>query len=193
MSAYPMRKRVTLKYFDLVQINPGLGVVGKHIFNLNSAFSPDYTGTGHQPMSFDQYAAQYGHYTVLNTTYKVQFWGGSGSYRIGTLVARDPAIGWSSLDAIEEQPFVKLRTLYATQTDHPVMLKGRIGIRKWLSRPYWEQNVSAVVTASPSKLLYLYVLAWSADQTGDPSTISANVTLYMDVIFWDRVADHQTD
>lgn len=188
-----MRKRVTLKYHQVVQVNPGAGIIQSHKFLLNGAQNPDASTTGHQPLGWDQYILQYDRYTVVNCGYKVQFFGGSGSYKVATLISRDNALAFSTIDAAEEQPFIKPHLYYSTQVDKFTILKGRVNMRKWLRRPYWEANVTSTIAGVPTMLLYLYCMAWAANQTDDPGAISIGVTLYYDTIFWDRINDQTQD
>lgn len=43
------------------------------MFSLSSLYDPDATGTGHQPIGFDQLITMYDHYTVTSATVRVQF------------------------------------------------------------------------------------------------------------------------
>lgn len=45
---------------------------GKYLFSCNGMFDPDITGTGTQPLYFDQLSALYDHYTVLRSRIKVE-------------------------------------------------------------------------------------------------------------------------
>lgn len=47
-------------------------------FRMNSAFDPDFTGTGHQPIMRDLWASQYDYYTVLQCDYKFRFYNAFG-------------------------------------------------------------------------------------------------------------------
>lgn len=49
------------------------GTAGIYRMNANGMYDPNYTGTGHQPMYFDQLSAIYNHYTVIGSkiTYRI--------------------------------------------------------------------------------------------------------------------------
>lgn len=61
----------TLRYRQQYSYDTASGLLGSYSFRANSCFDPDYTGIGHQPMGFDQFAALFAHYTVLKSTIKV--------------------------------------------------------------------------------------------------------------------------
>jgi len=64
-SAYPQRKRLTLKYADAQIINaPTTSTGGILQYRANSLFDFDLTGTGHQPKFYDQFCTATGPYTV---------------------------------------------------------------------------------------------------------------------------------
>lgn len=66
--------RTTLKYIEVVSLNPGVaGVPATYVFSANGAYDPNWTGVGHQPRGFDQLAALYDHYYVMNSTIKVTY------------------------------------------------------------------------------------------------------------------------
>jgi len=67
MPVFPARKRAILNYHTNIDLFCGAsGVVGNYIFAANGLYDPDITGTGHQPMGFDQMMVFYYHYCVLS-------------------------------------------------------------------------------------------------------------------------------
>lgn len=66
----PPRAIVKMKYSDVYNSN---GVNIDHVWNLNSTFDPDRTGTGHQPYGRDTYAALYNRYRVFAVSYVITF------------------------------------------------------------------------------------------------------------------------
>lgn len=66
-------KIARFKYCQQVSINPPIGGIGSYVFRANSLFDPDFTGTGHQPLGFDQMMAFYNHFVVLKSSIKAQY------------------------------------------------------------------------------------------------------------------------
>lgn len=59
----------TLRYTAITDFTLTTGL-GKRVFSANGMYDPDITGTGGQPMYFDQLIALYDHYTVLRSRIK---------------------------------------------------------------------------------------------------------------------------
>lgn len=72
-SPFAIRTFRTLRYCQQISINPASGTAGYYTFRANSLYDPDYTGTGHQPLYFDQLMSIYNHYQVFGAkiTFKV--------------------------------------------------------------------------------------------------------------------------
>jgi len=60
----PFSRRIwrTLRYVDSYQVTNVGGGNGFQVWRLNSLFDPDFTGTGHQPLYFDQFCTSSGPY-----------------------------------------------------------------------------------------------------------------------------------
>ena len=70
---FPFQYQATLRYSELIPISVSTGTIGSYVFSANSLFDPDVTGTGIQPLYFDQLMALYDHYVVLSSTFKCTF------------------------------------------------------------------------------------------------------------------------
>lgn len=66
-TGFPQQMKVRLKYVDEYVMTSTAGAVANQAFRMNSVFDPDFTGVGHQPYGFDQYASLYNVYTVLGS------------------------------------------------------------------------------------------------------------------------------
>lgn len=71
-SGMPQSRRVSLRYCTNIVLTSTMGTLSKHYFRATSLFDPDQTGTGHQPMGYDQMGALYNHYVVLGSKITVR-------------------------------------------------------------------------------------------------------------------------
>jgi len=85
----PQSRTVRLVYCTQLTLNGGAaGTAGVNAFSANGMYDPDITGTGHQPMGFDQMMTLYNHYTVIGSKIRMR----SAPYASGS-VAIPPIVG----------------------------------------------------------------------------------------------------
>jgi len=78
---YKVRKK--LPYYLTGSVVSGTsGLAGAYVLSANGLYDPDITGTGGQPMSFDQAMAFFNHYTVHSCRLKVTFQSDSATLRL---------------------------------------------------------------------------------------------------------------
>lgn len=70
---FPPKLLTKLRYCDTIPLTSTVGSLAKNIFYVNSTFDPDNTGTGHQPLYRDTFAAIYDQYAVVSAQIKVTF------------------------------------------------------------------------------------------------------------------------
>lgn len=70
-SSLPDRLYVKLRYRENLAFTQTLGSLADNVYRGNSLNDPDLTGTGGQPIGFDQWAAFYSSYTVLGSKIEV--------------------------------------------------------------------------------------------------------------------------
>lgn len=70
-SGFPDTLVTTLRYVDQRGFDAGAAADTSYTYRLNDIFDPDFTGTGHQPMGYDQLAAVYNRYQVLSSDIKL--------------------------------------------------------------------------------------------------------------------------
>jgi hypothetical protein len=70
---FPDRLVTKLRYSDILNNSSTAGSLVTYIYRWNSTFDPDLSGTGHQPLYRDTYAAVYDQYAVIRATAKVRF------------------------------------------------------------------------------------------------------------------------
>lgn len=102
---------VKLGYSTVVAVTTGV-TLGSYAFRGASLFDPDFTGAGHQPRGFDQYAALYGRYTVYASSIHVTFsTPGSDPINVVVLPRNNFAVSPNTYAANAEVKYAKTRML----------------------------------------------------------------------------------
>ncbi len=70
VSILPDRYMVKLKYIDFIHFSAAAS--GNYVFRGNSTFDPDFTGTGHQPMGYDELQTLYRKVRVFGSKISVK-------------------------------------------------------------------------------------------------------------------------
>jgi hypothetical protein len=159
--------------------------MSSYIWRLNSLFDPDYSGTGHQPLGFDQWAAFYGSYTVTKCDWELQIVGDQtpAAFRAVVAVSKSPAAVATDIDeAIENGG--DLRLLGAYKVPVSGVVKGTTHIGRYLNRKgdlNLDDNLRALTSASPTDVPVLAVLGQST--SANSSTLYICVKLIYTVTF----------
>lgn len=155
-------------------------------FNLNSLFDPNRTGTGHQPLGYDQWATFYNRYRVLrvfarasvvnNGTIPVRF----------TLAATNSTTGLTVLNS-EEQPY-SVSGIVGINTGASVAEIGCIVNLPALNgrtpgQYSGSDNTAATFGATPAEQQILHFFAASID--GSNIVYQTNVRLVYEVELFD--------
>lgn len=87
-SPVPLKMATKLRYQETISIDPGLGVVGAHIFKANGCYDPNYTSAGHQPRGFDQFVGTlYDHFVVIGSRIRAEFVNTDATYDQHCIIA----------------------------------------------------------------------------------------------------------
>ena len=68
---FPEKIQIKHRYVENIGFNAAAGALSVQQFRANGMYDPNVTGTGHQPLYFDQLSAIYDHFTVLKSYIKV--------------------------------------------------------------------------------------------------------------------------
>jgi len=198
--------RCMLIYNTPMTINPAAGNIGGglHVFSANSAYDPDVTGVGHQPMYFDNYAALYSKYrvnyakmtvTVINHSVNTAVWNGTSvtsqpnySYKLFILKDNQTNDYPANINQIIEEGGANIswRFIGPSMTGKLPKLYSFCSPHKLNSVPFKEETLSAEVTSSPITKAMFIVGAASADGVTDPPAFSVNVKIQYWMEFFDR-------
>jgi len=108
MSRYPLGQSytTTLTYMERnIPITPlAGGAVGGYNFSVNGLFEPNITGTGHQPLGFDELMSMYFHYAVTGAHIYIDCTNTDATYSMfcGVRLSSTPSVAFNVETIIEQ-------------------------------------------------------------------------------------------
>jgi hypothetical protein len=188
---FPKTNQVKLRYVDTFSIDPAAGAVGYYKFRANSAFDPDYTGTGHQPNGFDQWSQFYNHYLVTSAVISVQFTlnnlaADSGSMMICGVSLTDDITSTSSLNTLLEQSQTQKQTGTFTLYNNPRTVTARYSPQQFFNVTDINDNwarLGAVVSSSPNEEAYFSCFVGCGNSSFNSPAVNCMATIEYVVMF----------
>lgn len=184
----------TLKYCETFYTNDAGGVGFNYIFNLNSTFDPDRTGTGHQPYGRDSLAGMYARYRVYRARWVISavVQSTDGALRVmnGQVEPQNHAASPGNFAAGSERPRCVTKIINSAGSPHTVF-SGSIYLPELTgetSEQYrTNQQNEALSTANPTTVM---TLRFTTDNpTGSTQcNVSWNIMLEYDVEWFDPVS-----
>ena len=161
---FPAERTVKLTYVDYVTMTSSLGAIGNYTFSLNSAYDPNTSGVGHQPLGFDQWSLFYNHYVVEACDYDVAVISSGDAY-VGTYLSDDTTLP-TGLEAACE-----LGGVFAAITNGlpSHTFKGHVKLAEFFNRSdiAADSALRADVTANPSDQAYVTLMQRAPSSTED--------------------------
>jgi len=105
---------MTHKYEEIISLTSTTGALATYRFNANGMYDPNTSGTGHQPLFFDQMTALYNHYTVIGSriTLTVMNQTSSGvAGTVGVIYNDDTATAYTDITGFGEQSAGRTRMI----------------------------------------------------------------------------------
>lgn len=201
-SAFPNKVLIHLPYAQQLQVvcNAASVTPSKNSFRLNSLYDPDQSGTGHQPLWFDQWTPIYNNYQVFAARFRITFINvtsmTSGAvdapiyacYNIATdtNAGSNGTLTGSSWSAITERPGVRTKLLpLANQGGGKCVMAGAVNCAKAFgvnSKRYnGDPDFASQVTTNPSRTLYLEV---GAIPQFSGTTYAVSVQINIEITYW---------
>ncbi len=175
-----------LRYSDSFQLASTSGAVTSYVFAANGLYDPNVTGTGHQPMGFDDMMLFYNHYTVLRCTIQVICKAASASKMTVGLKMDAAPTPITDINRIVEMGGMVIEYLdFSTTFGATKRLEATLDIARiqGVSRSALTADTSLRGTsvANPSEMSYFHVQSWdAAAQTG---TVNVDAILDFEVVF----------
>lgn len=171
-----------------IGLNPSFGApTSVYYFRCCSAYDPDATGVGHQPMGYDQLTAMYQKYTVLKSKIYVLF-----SQNADTFCNQTVYLRRVTSQSTVPQPAI-LETAHCQYR-----ILGPDGGSKSLKLDYdfkqmfpgaspMDDRYFADVAATPQENVYWEIGSFASNEAVDPPQILATVLIEYEVLFHDPI------
>ncbi len=180
-------QRTTLKYVQTVNFSVTAGTYAENQFRANSVFDPDLTGTGGQPLGFDNMAALFNRYRVNAFSFEVQMISLSASYK-GVCVVVNGAETPTTYDEVCEYPRAQQRGIGFNGSPTAVF-RGRVSLASINGKSqdgyHIDDATASQVNTNPAEAINFHV----GIQNDNISTINLAVTctMWYDVVFYDAL------
>lgn len=182
---FPDRILTKLRYDDVITLTSTSGSIGKQVFGMNNCFDPDVTGTGHQPLYFDQFSAIYNQYAVVKSKIKVRLAQelSSNKAMIVGIVGDDNGTTSSTFSTLMEQSHGNTKVLGIGSADSLSYLSQKFHCKKMLTiDPYTSETYKTAIGSSPTEAWD--VLVWTITMDGTTTqTIRFIVEIQFTVLF----------
>jgi len=187
---FPKKIVMTHTYFDGILLQTGAtgGLITQQ-FTCNGMYDPDVTGSGHQPLYYDQMTALYNHYTVVGSKITLRVCSSSSTAipcTFGVYINDDSTVTPTYLGITEQ-----------SLSTHTVVPPGgnetKVVSQPWSAKKTFggavlaNDDLQGTVTTNPTELQIYTVFAHCPNMV-------AQATLYVDVTIeyiavWDELKD----
>jgi hypothetical protein len=175
-----------LRYCESVAITPTAGSCFTYTFRANDVYDPNQTGTGHQPMGFDQIMSNYQHFTVIGSKITATFIGGTTEYLAAISTNSSSSDSSNSASEIKERQ----RTVWKVVPTNVGGPGTRTLSKRFSSKKFFhvkalvgESQYKGSASNSPAEQAFFYVYAGSDDGSTTVGTIKVSVTIEYIVVF----------
>lgn len=189
---FPKKLCMTHKYHENTAVSTAaLGALGYYVYSCNSLFDPNVTGTGHQPMYFDQLCGIYDHYTVIGSKMVVKMCSSGTSnspFRVGIYVNDDATVTPTTANALLEHSSNISWKQIPPGCNNMFTLTCKWGAKKTFGGSILgNDNLQGSVTTSPSEQS-MFVLFIESNDGGTVNTLVADISIEY-ITVWDELKD----
>lgn len=165
MPVFSQRTRRVVQYCGrAISAGSGAGTAGAYVFSANGLFDPDITGTGGQPMGFDQMMLFYNHYTVVKSSIVVAMTTTTAVPAVLAVAVSGSATPLTSIEQIQENGRVTwtwLEQLGIANSKGVVRAKVDLGRFQGLRNVIDDPDMRGDSATNPSEQVYFIVYVWN--------------------------------
>lgn len=180
--AFPAKMLVSMRYGDIIDLDPAAGGQATHTFKANGIFDPDSTGVGHQPRGFDQWMTAYKNFAVIGSKITAKFASNASTSTIDTLLSITcdntsvPSGAIGMLEAATSKPSISWE-VFAPGNNEPVTLSQTFSHKKWFGKDYYEDQYAGSSSADPNELCFYNLSAQAMGAVDNPANINVAVQI----------------
>lgn len=182
---FPPKMVAKLRYCDTYQITSTAGSIAKQVLYLNSTFDPDNTGTGHQPLYRDTYAAIYLQYAVISAKVRLTFVSNAATSAmlVGGLIDDDNSTSTTVSVLCEQSSGQHWLIPNATGSLNTHTFYFNWNCMKWLGiDPYASETYKTAVGSNPTEISSF--LIWAAPCDGSSTTTTTVFVEMEQTVLW---------
>lgn len=184
LNPLPFKLVTNLSYHSNYTTGAGgaAGAMTVRIYNAGGLYDPDYSGTGHQPLGFDQIMPMYDHYVVLGATIMVKAAPGTSTYNNTIVGVSGNAIVTLKTSAQDYQEAACCTwDIMSTYTNIPT--RGRLiqgynpKVHLGISNPLSSDKLQGTISAVPADnwFWHVFVQPANASETHPPITLEVQI------------------
>jgi len=183
-AGFPEQMTMKLKYAENIRHTITAGFV-QYVWRANGIYDPNVTGTGHQPMYFDQMMALYNHFVVISSHIRATPFTGAVVDLMFAGYIDDDATGTTTMTTAIEKPGSHVEAGIPSQYRlMPIDLY-------WKSENAFGKDIMAnselhgTAAADPTEQSY-YIFALGDPAAGTTSNVDVAYEIWYDVVFFER-------
>lgn len=134
---FPKKLMSTHKYREIFTLTATAGVFTTYQFSCNGMYDPNITGTGHQPMYFDQMTPLYDHYCVIGSKMKwklIPATSNSAAGYVSCYIEDNASVNAANTTGIAELPTGQSKQIC------PLVSRPTTLTQKWSAKKYFGKN-----------------------------------------------------
>lgn len=190
---FPKSLNLVHRYCENVTFNTGAGTgIGFYTFSCNGLYDPNITGSGHQPLYFDQMSALYDHYVVVGSRIRLRVVPDSTSsakgIRLGCFINDNTGVPTTTVfDTLQEQSLAKT-ICSAPNNNRPLELT-----HTWSAKKYFSGSILAntelqgTPSSNPTEQSYYQIFMVATDGVSALNTFLEVQIEYITV--WKELVD----
>jgi hypothetical protein len=181
---FPKKMFMTHEYRETKPIVCTAGAINSYQFSCNGMYDPNITGTGHQPMYFDQMSAIYDHYTVFKSEIIYEFLVKTADQMVGCYIDDDTSITNDPV-LCGELPTGSSHLLSVVAI-RPLVVRKRWDAKKFFGGDIYDNyNLQGTASANPVEQSY-YTMVTQPFDGASSTTVLMNVTIRYQAV-WDEL------